>query len=601
MSGKTVVLSRELSRFIRRRITNGTGFTSSKAIPFLCYFCLVGLVVLVAACGKKADNNTARSGVPPDSASGSEALTAAQVQQIIAQAATRALALGLPSTIAVVDHEGTQLGVLQMAGALTTIKIVGGGTGGVLESLPPGPPLTAEQAAISKAGTGAFLSTQGNAFSTRTASFIIQEHFPPEVDPSPGGPLFGVQFSTLQCSDVIRTGHPTSTSNFPLGLSADPGGLPLYKNGVLVGGIGVEGNGIYTADLDPTDSDQSLEEMIAAAGTVGFAAAGSIQGNKILVDGVALTFANATPTANPTTMPYSTFASAMGAVEIVVPITSPPSGFVATTVGGVSGSVDPKWFPFIGGTDGGLTASDVNQIIGQAARQADKTRAAIRNPLGSPARVSMTVVDTLGTILGIFRTVDAPLFGFDVSVQKARTANFFSSQMAGIQLATAPNNSGGTLGNYVMALANEGLALDGSVAFTDRAGGFMSQPIFPPGATRSFSFGPLSKPLGVWSVFNTGLQFDSIIIANLLSATAPCTGLSAVPNGFQIFPGSVPLFKAGVLVGAIGVSGDGVDQDDLIASMGSAGFEAPKGIRADTVQVRAVRLPYVVFPRSPNL
>jgi uncharacterized protein GlcG (DUF336 family) len=602
VSGKTVVPGRKLPLFIRCRSTKETYLKGSRAVTFLCYICLVGLIAFVPACGKKADNNKSRSGVPPDSASGSESLTAVEVQQIIAQAATRAQALGLPSTIAVVDHEGTQLGVLQMAGAPTTTQVVGGGSGG-LENLA----LPASFAAISKAGTGAFLSTQGNAFSTRTASFIIQEHFPPQVDPSVGGPLFGVQFSSLQCSDVSRTGHPSSTgdpntsSNFPLGLSADPGGLPLYKNGVAVGGIGVEGNGVYTLDFDPTDSDQSLEEIITAAGTFGFSAAGSIQGDKILVDGVTLSFANANPTANPTTIPYSTLASAPGAMELVVPISSPPSGFVATTVNGVSGSVDPNWFPFIAGTDGGLTASDVNQIIGQAAGQADITRAAIRNPLGSPARVSITVVDTTGTILGIFRTVDAPLFGFDVSAQKARTANFFSSQMAGIQLASAPNNSGGTLTNYVMALANEGIALDGSIAFTDRAGGFMSQPFFPPGATSSAGFGPLSKPLGVWSVFNTGLQFDSLIIGNLTTATAPCTGLSAVPNGFQIFPGSVPLYKAGVHVGAIGVSGDGVDQDDLIASMGSAGFEAPEGIRSDTLKVRGFRLPYVTFPRSPNL
>jgi uncharacterized protein GlcG (DUF336 family) len=36
----------------------------------------------------------------------------------------------------------------------------------------------------------------------------------------------------------------------------------------------------------------------------------------------------------------------------------------------------------------------------------------------------------------------------------------------------------------------------------------------------------------------------------------------------QIFPGSVPLYKNGVLVGGIGVSGDGVDQDDLVSYMG---------------------------------
>ena len=63
----------------------------------------------------------------------------------------------------------------------------------------------------------------------------------------------------------------------------------------------------------------------------------------------------------------------------------------------------------------------------------------------------------------------------------------------------------------------------------------------------------------------------------------------------------MPLYKGGRLVGAIGISGDGVDQDDLIASAGSAGFEAPPDRRCDRLSVRGVRLPYVKFPRHPEL
>src|SRR5205085_6060580 len=98
-------------------------------------------------------------------------------------------------------------------------------------------------AAISKAVTGSFLSSQGHAFSTRTASFIVQEHFPPGVNFQSSGPLFGVHFSQLLCSDV----NPKAL----LGLCADPGGLPLYKNGLEVGGVGIEGDGHYTLDPDP--------------------------------------------------------------------------------------------------------------------------------------------------------------------------------------------------------------------------------------------------------------------------------------------------------------------------------------------------------------
>ena len=72
-------------------------------------------------------------------------------------------------------------------------------------------------------------------------------------------------------------------------------------------------------------------------------------------------------------------------------------------------------------------------------------------------------------------------------------------------------------------------------------------------------------------------------------------------NGIQIFAGSVPLYKNGVLVGAIGISGDGIDQDDLIAAAGANNFAPPTGIRSDQIFVRGVRLPFLKFPRSPNL
>jgi hypothetical protein len=56
-----------------------------------------------------------------------------------------------------------------------------------------------------------------------------------------------------------------------------------------------------------------------------------------------------------------------------------------------------------------------------------------------------------------------------------------------------------------------------------------------------------------------------------------------------------------VFAGAIGISGDGVDQDDLISAAGSNGFVSPAGVRADQILVRGVRLPFVKFPRNPNL
>ncbi|HYX29094.1 MAG TPA: heme-binding protein, partial [Pyrinomonadaceae bacterium] len=141
------------------------------------------------------------------------------------------------------------------------------------------------------------------------------------------------------------------------------------------------------------------------------------------------------------------------------------------------------------------------------------------------------------------------------------------------------------------------------VAFTDRAGGFLHRPFFPDGINNTAP-GPFSTPIDQWSVFNLGLQLD-LIKSNLQTVlsggVAPCTSIPNLPNGIQIFPGSMPLYKNGALVGAIGISGDGVDQDDLIAAGGGAGFSPPAAIRSDQVFVRGVRLPFLKFPRSPNL
>jgi hypothetical protein len=182
-------------------------------------------------------------------------------------------------------------------------------------------------------------------------------------------------------------------------------------------------------------------------------------------------------------------------------------------------------------------------------------------------------------------------------VQKARTAAFYSSANAGVLLRAAG------LGSYVDRALADGLKLDGSFAFTDRAGGFLHRPFFPDGINNSAA-GPFSTEINNWSVFNVGLQLD-LIKANLQTVLsggiAPCTSIPNLPNGIQIFPGSVPLYKNGVLVGAIGISGDGVDQDDLIAAAGDAGFAPPAGIRSDQIFVRGVRLPFLKFPRSPNL
>ena len=515
-------------------------------------------------------------------------LSTTEVQTVIAQAVSAAAALGRNVTVAVTDREGNPLGVFRMTGATTTTRISGGGRSGQgLEGLD----VPSNLAAVSKAGTASVFSTQGNAFTTRTASFIIQEHFPPATQFQPSGPLFGVQFSQLPCSDIKKPA-------LPLGLSADPGSAPLYKNGVSVGGVGIEGDGLYSLDRDPTDFDKPFEELVAVAAQRGFQPPDLIRGDNIIAGGVRLAYLNVTDAdaPRPATTPFGSLAG-----TLLSPIAAAqPSEFVPTTTGGVNGAADTRFFPFVGSTSGSanaLTAADVQRVVNQAAQQADITRAAIRQPLGSAARVTIAVVDVDGTVLGIFRTTDAPVFGFDVSVQKARTAAFFSNRNAAALLRTAG------FGSYVDRAAADGIRLDGAVAFSDRAQGALSRPFYPDGLNPNPA-GPFSREITEWSVFNDGLQIDLIstnLLAALGGADVRCSSIPNIPNGIQIFPGSVPLYKNGELVGAIGISGDGVDQDDLIAAAGANGFEPPVGIRADQLIIRGTRLPFLKFPRSPNL
>src|SRR5215471_10439768 len=134
-------------------------------------------------------------------------LTENDVNTVMLQAVNQASALGAPATIAVVDRAGNVLAVTQMTGAQPTATVTSN-TGVGATTVPPPPqnglegvPVPSTLAAISKALTGAYLSSNGNAFSTRTANQIIQQHFNPGVADTPSGPLFGVQFSQLPCSD----------------------------------------------------------------------------------------------------------------------------------------------------------------------------------------------------------------------------------------------------------------------------------------------------------------------------------------------------------------------------------------------------------------
>ncbi len=415
-------------------------------------------------------------------------LTTSEIESIIAQAAARALADATPMHITVINRDGFVVGEFRMTGA----------------------PAGRSAPCRAKARTASFLSSHQHSFNTRTARFIIQDTFPPALPNTPGGgPLYGVQFSNLACSDIVGedSGTVSMTAN---GLSGDFGSMPLYKAGCLVGAVAVDGA-----------ADDALEERAAWGASAGFRPDPALFGSNIFIDGIQLPFVEE----RPPDLVAPPFAGLAGDV-LTAPADAPPDLVFPTEV--IGGETVEVRVPIIDSPLGALTATDVRAMFAAAVARAERTRAGIRRPLGVAARVFVCVTDLAGNVLGCVRTPEATLFSFDVAIQKARTAAFFSSDTA---------------------------------AFTTRGLGFMAQGLFPPGQAIG-RIGPL-----------LGLQE---------AMSGACTP-SALPlqNGITVFPGGVPLYKAGVLVGAIGVSGDGVDQDDFVASAGADLFPPPAGARGD--------------------
>ena len=172
-------------------------------------------------------------------------------------------------------------------------------------------------------------------------------------------------------------------------------------------------------------------------------------------------------------------------------------------------------------------------------------------------------------------------------------------------------------------------ALTGRTAFSNRAIGNLARPYFPDGEVGRPK-GPLSRDIDNFNPFSTGLQ-SALIFQNLgqhvsflsqataidtpvgCTQTPPvATGLNRLNNGLQIFPGGVPIYRNGTLIGALGISGDGIDQDDMISFLGvhNAGVRlgtfgnAPADRRADQIVVnltngnarlRWVNCPFAAF------
>ena len=426
------------------------------------------------------------------------------------------------------------------------------------------------------------MSSNQNAFTSRTAGFIIQQHFPPGVRNTSPGPLVGVGLSNLFFSDINKFRKPGSVISFSstpgltivpvVGSSLDgsPGGVPLYKNGVLVGGVGVTGDGVPgpIPGLRSQNPFQFIpgydkDEDIALAGQAGFRPSPQITANNVYINGIALAYELSSTITGPPTV--------IGNAAAGYPVQGapPPFPYPIATFGGVQGEIrQPIISDPIPGTINGqprLTAAEVASIINFAADRARITRAGIRLPIGTPMQVFITVENfpnnpsVVPTVLGAFRTGEATLFSWDVAVQKGRTAVGFS------------NNS---------------------FAVSTRTVGFLAQTKYPPGLD-------VQDPGPYYGLQEQFSGFLRSALPNFVldPAFAPDPRF---PNGITIFPGGFPLYRNGQLIGAIGISGDGVDQDDIVGASGTHDFLAPISIRADQFAYLGARLPYAKFPRDPN-
>ncbi|MBE7465070.1 MAG: hypothetical protein HS116_16455 [Planctomycetes bacterium] len=638
-------------------------------------------------------NDIANGGLAPQP---DPALLATDVDLILARAVAlltnpRIAEAGI---IAVTDREGHVLGVLRMTPSGTDIRI--------------------SEQAIQKARTAGFFQSDFGAFTTLTAGFIVQEHFPPGFGNLEGGPLYGVPFSSFPKGAALNSytggfdgqlqvprfivfvNNVNTGGSDPDGINPerpaddsqslvitpvtdDLGGVPLFKLGGLpkgrlgaikphrrgVGGVGVEIDGFgtladYGTDLSPGIIDEgvnrlapggsrrALEEATAFFAQVPFKPPGGVQATRVLVNGFRFPYAfraGAGVRVRQADIDAVLLAGVgtFGTLEDYLDTdggerdpngTQVPVGAITEVVGGGGATRDtpeqefprqgwvPRYLPvdstFPATADGGLTTADVNLIVGQAAAVAERTRAAIRRPIGQPMRIFISVVDLAGNVLGGFRTNDATVFSFDVSIQKGRTAAFFSTDQVG---------------------------------FSARAIGFMSQVMFPPGLGRNPT-GPLSGLLGPGGGIDPAtLDADGVTgdltqgsgllkeISHLLNdeavgfapadlddavqilsrrmvhirdgrlsplqlcmtvaLTLDARGVGAVattvPNGITIFPGGVPLYKVNpntgqtVLVGGLGISGDGVDQDDAAAFGGSLGFRPGPGVLCDEASPPAIQ------------
>src|SRR5579864_2436052 len=322
----------------------------------MLFICLVAVSLCNAGCGGVAGALTSATLPPP-----TPNLTAGDVTALV-QAGAQAAD---PNTmvIAVVDRAGNILAVFRKPAAPT---LAPGNFGAQVD---------ANELAVSLARTAAFFSNDQAPLSSRTVRFISGIHFPPGIANTPNAPLYGIENTNRGCTlstnfiagQAVPPARSINGASTGLGIATgkldvndsdsnavNPGGVPLFRNGSLVGGIGVAG----------VAPDVAEYAAYAAATSNGFGPTPAAPG-VVFIGGVALPFVNQK------TPPPGISAGSFTGIFVVGPLASPGTPPEGMLVAPVAGSL------------GGLAASDVTAIINNAIATANATRAVIRLPVGS--------------------------------------------------------------------------------------------------------------------------------------------------------------------------------------------------------------------------
>ena len=544
-------------------------------------FGLSGLTLLVCAtvllCLSCGGSGSSTSTDPPPPAV--VPLTVDDVTNVVQNAV---LAVDAPMVVAVVDRSGNILAVFKTP----TAPVMAIGNFGTM--------VQADELAVGLARTAAYFSNDMAPLSSRTVRFISGIHFPPEITGTSNADLYGIENTNRGCTLSNNFLSPVQTLNPSLSINGtkpglgiitgkpdlfdspplpgqpfpvNPGGIPLFKGGpVTTPGVGVVGG---VGVVSTTSTGAINNPVVEYAALTAAAKSGLLNLSQPLPPpGVVIVGGIALPFANQTTLPVGMSPGTMASYTNGTPI--PPETAICTAA--MCGVIPPDGYLVGPNAGSALSASDVDEIIQNAIKTANMTRAVIRLPSDSSARMTIAVSDLDGTILGFYRMKDGTVFSADVAASKARNVVWFST--AGV--VDLPGVPAGT-------------------AVTNRTVSFGAQPLFPPGIDGSGN-GPF------FQLF-------------LNDTTNPCTQGSdpkGNTSGIVFFPGSLPLYRNGALVGGLGVSGDGVDQDDFVTAgavnaacsaggpCGVPDFQAPPNIRADQVVIQNVRLPYLKFPRNPT-